>query len=553
VTSSIVVRQRPFDGTLWYRANAGLQDRWTETPNPLLEQTRQYYGRALTPATIEAVLYAADHGHMRDATDLVYETLRMDPFFGSITGKRLRGAAAIRPKVMPAEGDGLDPELAAAYADVVRQQIAKVPNWRQVLLRLNWGHCHGRAAAEKVWAEIRASERSAAATEAATTATSGRKLERPKWRIDRINWIHPRRLSLGPERELRVRDDAWSGLGFERRGLELREYPLKFMHFMPQLYDEYAEREGFGQRGCYFAFFKRFGYRERLVLVEVYGRPWRNIEVDPAYQGVGVDKEKLDAAAQSIDETAGNATQVVPPGMKLNTEQPGQNAGQGHRELTQDCNDELAILVLGEVRTSDAKPGAIGSQGEEVALALQGEVKAADAWNLSDLLTEQLSADIIGLNYGEEALPYTPRIELPYEMPPDRTVEIERTSKAFSIGLPLKEEEVYERIGFSKPQPGDRVVQSAPAPAGMPGMGAPSSGGATVSTMQSEDEETEPDAGVDPTRTPSDDELADAVAEASDLLASARAAHVLTLVQQIGRPAPRTQRRRLPKPPKTEA
>jgi phage gp29-like protein len=550
VTSSIVVRQRPIDGTLWYRSNAGLQDRWTETPNPLLEQARAYYGRALTPATIEAVLYAADHGHMRDATDLVYETLRMDPFFGSITGKRLRGAAAIKPKVIPAEGDELDPELAAAYADVVRQQVTKIPNLRQVLLRFNYGHCHGRAAGEKLWAETKAGERFALPAPSPAAAPA-RKLERPKWRIDRINWIHPRRLSLGPDRELRVRDDAWSGLGFERRGLELREYPLKFMHFMPQLYDEYPEREGFGQRGCYFAFFKRFGYRERLVLVEVYGRPWRTLEVDPSNPAGGVDRDKLDAAAESIDETAANATLVVPPGMKLNTEQPGQNAGQGHRELTQDCNDELAILVLGEVRTSDAKPGAIGSQGEEVALALQGEVKAADAWNLSDLLTEQLSSDIIGLNYGEEALPYTPRIELPYEMPPDRTVEIDRTAKAFSIGLPLKEDEVYERLGFSKPQPGDRVVQSAPAPAGMPGMPGASSGGATVSTMQGEDEEpTEPGTGGDP-NAPTDDELADAVASASDLLASARAAHVLTLVQQIARPAPKTRRRRIPKP-KTE-
>lgn len=549
---SEIVRRR-YDGSLWYRANAGLGDQWTETPNPLLEQARRYYGRALTPATIEQVLFAADHGHMRDLTDLTAETLRMDLFYGSIVGKRLRGAAAIRPKVKAAEGDDVDPDLAAAYADVVRQQIARIKNWRQVVLRFNWGHCHGRAAGEKLWAENGASARR-------TLGEGEKRIGDAKWRIDQINWIHPRRLSLGPNRELRVRDDAWAGLGFEKVGLELREYPLKFMSFLPQLYDEYAEREGFGARGNYFAFFKRFGYRERLVLVEVYGRPWRIIGVDPQAQtAASVNKETLDDAAETIDATAGNATIVAPPGTKIDTDQPGQNAGQSHRELVQDCNDELAMHVLGEVRTSDAKPGAIGSQGEEVALALQGEVKSADCWNLSDLLTDQLSADIIGLNYGEEALRYTPRIELPYEMPPDRTVEIDRTAKAFSIGLPLKEDEIYERLGFAKPQPGDRVVQqtaaAAPALPGMP----PTGGAVTISEMPSDEPEPgTPGGGADAGAGGAEPdeaavqralEGAGLMADTPNFLTLARAAHVLELVKHLGTPA-RAKRSRVPKKPK---
>lgn len=511
------------DGELWIRSNGPLADRWVETPNPLLEQARRYFGRALTPEAIEQVLCAADNGFMRDLTDLIHEASRIDPHWSMCDGKRLRAPAGIKPKVVPADGPFVDEKKAALFAEVVRQQLDWLGNPRQMILRFNWGHKHGRAAGEKIWKEN----------------PGGAAF---KWRIDHIAWIHPRRLSFGPDRELRVRDDVWGGYGFEARGLALRDYPHKFIGFLPQLFDEYPEREGYGPRALYHSFFKRFGWREQLVLLEVFGRPWRVLE---QLEGQTVSRETLDDAAEKVDEASANATLVAPPGTKLRTDQPGQGAGQVHRDVKQDANDEISKLVLGEVRTSDAKPGAIGSQGEQVALELQSEVKAQDCWNLSDLLTEGIAASLISLNFGATELDHCPRIELPYELPPDRTQEIDRTAKAFSMGLPLKEDEVYERIGFSMPTAGDRIVQQQAAPAmGLPGMPQPPSvtGGTVPAEGEAPEGEPEPAESEDPEQQQLRAE------HPPDFLALARAAHVLELTRYLGT-GPRVVRSVAPKPP----
>jgi phage gp29-like protein len=326
-----------------------------------------------------------------------------------------------------------------------------VPNWRQVVTRLNWGHCHGRAALEKVWRENPAGSR-------------------VQWRLDSLNWIHPRRLSFGPERELRVRDDQFAGGAFERRGLELRQLPFKFISFTPQQFNDYPEREGFGPRGLYFSFFKRFSWRERLILLEVFGKPWRIVFTDNPEQ---VQQETLDEAAISADALGANATGVMPPGVKLQLETPDHNSGTIHKETAAECNDEISKLVLATTRTADAKPGALGSDGDQVAQEEQTSVFAADGWNLGDLLTEQLAADIIVLNFGPEALDHCPRIELNYEVLPTRGQQIDRTVKVFGLGQPIKRSEFYERVGFTEPAPEDAVVQqqAAPAQPGLPGLG----------------------------------------------------------------------------------
>jgi hypothetical protein len=96
------------DGQLWYRTTGDLTDRWVGMPNPLLEQTRTYYGRALTPEAIEQTIVMADHGFMRALTDLTYEATRIDPHFSMCDSKRLRAVLAAKTEVVPASGSGID-------------------------------------------------------------------------------------------------------------------------------------------------------------------------------------------------------------------------------------------------------------------------------------------------------------------------------------------------------------------------------------------------------------------------------------------------------------
>jgi phage gp29-like protein len=466
------------DGTAWINKNQ-LGKNLLGQPSALLEQTRRYWGSALTPEAIETVLRAAEYGYMRDLTDLMSEALQIDGHFGMCVTKRHRSVAAARVNVVPAEGPGLDPIFAKECADLVRQQIKWLPNWRQILLRLEWGHFHGRAASEKIW--------------------DYNPNSRIQYRISDICWIHPRRLQFGPMRELRVRDDAFgygwgahgigsSGLGinaggsfgpggFAARGLNLSEMPLKFITFTPQLYNEYAEREGYGPRCLYYSFFKRFGKREQMVLLEVFGKPWRILEHEPT-STASVQDEQLKSAAEVIDAMGANATGYAPVGMRVKTDQPAQGAGQVHENVIGGSNDEISKIALGEARTMSTKPSGLGSTDSAEAADVNAEVKSEDAVNLSDLLSEQLSVDIIVLNFGPDAAVYAPRIELTYEQAPDRDKETDRATKLVSAGFPLKKAEVYERIGYTPPEDGDELLVATPpaAAAGGGGFGAPEPG-----------------------------------------------------------------------------
>lgn len=436
---------------------------------PEHEQWRRYYGRGLTPATIEAVLVAAQAGYLRDLTDLEYETLFVDPHLGSCVGKRVRALGSVKPQVVPATGDGVDTEKATRYADEVRQMLARIPHMRQNIVRLTWGHYHGRAALEREWAERQ---------------TSGG----TRWQVAALHWIHPRRLSLGPERELRVRDDYWGGGGFEARGFDLRELPFKFISFTPQLFDDYPEREGYGPRTLYFSFFKRFGKREQLVLLEVFGKPWRIVTVK---EGATVQDDTLKEAQKSVDKLGANATARLPRGVDLIFEQPGQGAGAVHKDVIQDSDDQISKLVLGNPRRTDAK--AMGLGGDEASVYQDDEVLifSADAWNVGELLTEHLSRDYVELNYGPDELVHAPAIEIPFEPKPDRTKEIDRTDKVLKLGIPLKLDQVYERIGFDKPTPEDATIQQMPGSTGPTGLPIP--GGTQI---------TDPSAAPTPTPAP---------------------------------------------------
>jgi phage gp29-like protein len=485
------------DGKPWLSPRDLLEHQMTGGV-PESEQYRRYFGRALTPATIEAVLQQASLGYMRDLTALTNETIFIDPHLGSVIGKRFRSLASMRVRVIPAEGDGIDPKLASELADVVRQQIAWIKNFKQHVLQLNWGHCFGRAALEKTWKENPA----------------GSKVQ---WRVDSLGWIHPNRLSFGSKRDLRVKDGPFQGLGFDDTGLPMQEYRGKFITFTPQLFNEYAEREGFGPRALYWSFHKRFGQRERMVLLEVFGKPWRIVYTDnPSTQ-----PDAMQRATEVVDNMGGDATAQLPPGVKVDTEQPHEKAGQNHRDVIADSNDEISKLVLGTTRTTDAKPSALGSAGDEVAQDEASLVIAADGWNVSDCLTEGLSVDIVAINVGPEYIDHAPRIEISYELPKNRPLEAETASKTLSLGIPLKEDEVYERTGWTKPQPGDRIIQQQPgAGPAMPGMPAPST--TRVGVMPGE--ENEAGGGGSPTGTAGDED------PAPDPLATARAATVLSLL-----------------------
>lgn len=420
-----------------------LQDVMFGNKVPEIEQWRRYYGKNVNTAIIEQTLCQAYLGFMRDLIDLGAETIRTDPHLAGTVTKRMRAVGSIKPRVVPVTGDGIDPKLADHYADMVRRQLESIPRLRQKQVNLAWSAWSARSALEIEYIE-----------------TSN---PRERWRAKDLHWIHPRRLSLGPERELRINDGLYQGMGFEKLGFDLRELPFKFITSRRQLFNEYPEREGLIIPALFYSYFKRLDWRERLALMELYGKPMRWVEVA---ENATVTEDQLADARDSADDMGSDAAGAFPPGVKFLAQAVGQGASAIHKEIIEDCNSELSKLVLGSTNTTDSQPSGLGSGQAYVHQDGETLVFTSDCDDNADDWTEGFAKAIVLLNGGpDHAEVYTPRIELPYEAPPSADEEITRAQNTLNLGIPLKRDEVYERSGFTKPEDGDAIIEP-PEPGG---------------------------------------------------------------------------------------
>jgi phage gp29-like protein len=402
--------------------------------SPAKDDARTYFGRSLDLSRIERVIQNANGGFMQPMTDLGAESLSLDGHLSALVQKRFNRIAALPFEVVPARGEGVNDDLAGELAELVRNQLAQF-DLREKIQDLAWGTWHGRACQELEW------------------AMTG---SRDPWAVVDMHWIHARRLSLGPSRELRItRTDADAG-SFVARGIAVQDYPGKFCHFMPRLFDDYAEREGLNPRALYWSFFGRFGTRERLILIELFAKPWRIIECDPE---VNHNPKALEDADEVVDALGATTSARLPPGVSLNVVQPASGSGSVHRETIQDAKEELSKLVLGVTATTDAKSDALGGGATEVHSDEQWLVLAGDCRRLSGALNQRLIRPIVLVNRGPEALLHAPIITIRAEPPPDAKQELERIDAATKAGMRISLEEAHQRTGYRRPKPDEAVLE----------------------------------------------------------------------------------------------
>jgi SPP1 gp7 family putative phage head morphogenesis protein len=415
---------------------------------------RQRFGRSISMDRIETSLRAAYVGSMRDITDLSRETIDADPHLASILQKRFGSLSSLPWEVQPPVGQHIDPERAMYYAEVVRAQLNSLKGFRQNLEQLAWALFDNRAAQELHWLQVPTGE-------ASTSDLYGN----VGMVVQALAWIHPRRLSYGPHRELRVQDERVDiGGNFTPSGLALEDIPDKFIWWKPQLFGEYAEREGLGQRCMYWSFFKRYSARERMILLELFGKPWRIIEVD---EESSAGAEELENADTIIDNLGSSYTARMPRGTRVHVEQPQKTAGAIHDDVIKSVDAQLSKLVLGQTGTTDGIQ--IGLNGGSVMDGLVNEqlgILVRDARQLSELIETMLTDRIIALNFGESAVTHAPKFILRADRPTDRNEELKRLESALKAGLSVAQDEAYEASGFRVPTVTEVViaVEQPPTP-----------------------------------------------------------------------------------------
>lgn len=426
---------------------AQLRDLMFAKRPPEQDLWRTRYGRALNLDVIENALRNADWGGMRLLTDLSRETIDTDPHLASVLNKRFGAISALPWEIIPIDGLGVDKAKATFYSDVVRSQIKQLPNFGQRVLQLAWGLFDGRASLENEWALTPMIPN--------LPTPVHQQYGTVNWMIRDLGWIHPRRLHYGPERELRVYDDLVSG-SFAEYGIALRDTPLKFIYWTPQLFGDYPEREGLARRCLYWSFFKRFSARERMILLELFGKPFRWLEVD---EDSTADKDDLISADDQLQNIGGNSSFRFPRGTRFKVEQPGPNAGQVHQETIEESDKQLSKLVLGQTGTTDANPAGLNNVQANVMQDEQFMILMRDAAQISEVIETFLTDAIIELNFGPQELSYAPHFRLRADVPLDRTKELARLKAAVDAGLEVPLSEAYEISGFRQPKEDEPIIK----------------------------------------------------------------------------------------------
>jgi SPP1 gp7 family putative phage head morphogenesis protein len=409
---------------------------------PSSENYRQYYGKSVDMGRIENAIINADLGMMVDLCDIESESMAIDPMLSGLLIKRFGQIAMADWELTPAQGPDLDKKEAVRICNEVRSDLVAIPNFSDRLYDLGWASFDGRAALENHWAE-----RHTIGWRSSVSGGASRPLHSTRWVPECLEWVHPRRLSFGPSRELRL-IDTWAVRGnFVPQGLALRDYPGKFIEWCPRLFREYPEREGLGPRTLYWSFFKRFSWRMRMMLTELFGLPWRIVTFD---KDAEVTPETRDQSRDAAENLGAETTAAFGQGAKLDVEFPGDNAGNLFQMTNNDVDDQMARLVLGNTATTK---GDANRANGIVAKVEQDIVFALDGARESERIQHGLVAVMVQLNYGVDAMPYMPVFQIKTKPPRDRNADVERAKTLISIGLKVAEPEIRDIGGLRAPDP----------------------------------------------------------------------------------------------------
>jgi phage gp29-like protein len=405
---------------------------------PESEEYRWYWGAQVSPQRVEVAIKQADCGFMAPMTDLEDEMLRYDGHASSVMQKRIAALRSLPWTVTAAKGRGIDEGLAEEIADETRQAYENIPDFSGAIYNQGWGLFHARAAHEIHWA---------------THST------KPYFRPAELAWIKARRLSFGPERELRIVDPWMHSSGFTTQGIGCRDYPSKFWTYTPKLFGEYPEREGLGPRLLYWMLFKRLSWRWRMLLLEMFALPWRIVEPVHGDNIPTASADQLEDAKKTIERLGLDATAWIPPGMKLTVVQPDAGAGEAHQTSGADADLQISKVTLGNTSTTEG--GESNRSNSIVQLNAEELINASDASSMSASVNRDIGQPFTGLNYGWVKLDHAATFTIKAEKPRDVTKDLEHADKLLSMGAPLALNELYERGGWRQPEDETYVIRGA--------------------------------------------------------------------------------------------
>lgn len=392
---------------------------------------RRSYGwpevtRLLDPERLAGILSDAREGRADSYLTLAEEMEERDLHYRSVLSTRKAAVEGLQPTVKPAGDDQASLDIAAA----VQTHIVERPDMTDIIKDSLDALGKGYAVHEILW----------------DTAST-------PWRPGEIVWRDPRWFAY----------DSGSGrtLGLKSGDTIIPLLPRKFIVHEPHLKSGLPIRGGLAMAAAFYFLIKYYDITSWAAFVDRYGYPIRLGKYDK--RATDEDIETLKSAIAHIGEDVGA---VIPESMQVDIIEAKMTGSTALYEKMADWMDrQVSKLVLGQTMTADA--GSSRSQAE-VHDDVRQDILEADARQLEKTLNRDLVKPFIDLNYGPQER--YPALMIPTPDTTDISAWVENIGKLVPLGLRVKADEVRGKLGLSRPEDGDEVLEG---PSGAGGSGMP--------------------------------------------------------------------------------
>lgn len=193
-----------------------------------------------------------------------------------------------------------------------------------------------------------------------------------------------------------------------------------------------------------YVIYKRGGFGDWAHYAEIFGMPFREARYDGFNQQVRAQLE------QALEQ-AGSASYAILPKeaeMTFHESANTQGSAQLYDMLRKACNEELAILILGQAATTIATPGKLGN--DDTNADTEDDINTNDRADELSILNEQIIPILANLGYpvanGKFVhIPPTEQLSLK-----DKAIVVVQLKT--QAGLPIDDDYLYEEFGIPKPK-----------------------------------------------------------------------------------------------------
>jgi phage gp29-like protein len=172
----------------------------------------------------------------------------------------------------------------------------------------------------------------------------------------------------------------------------------------------------------------------------------------------GVSDEELSQLEKSMQELVKNNFVITSENVDYSYHSIVGASSTSFKELNDELKTSMAIAILGQANTSEINQNVGSRAALQVQALISADLMYSDIQIVEQYVNNQLLTADYKINYGAGVCDYKFVID---------TNEVEDTEKnifvireAIASGIQLVEDEVYKKIGFTKPETTDKIIQN---------------------------------------------------------------------------------------------